>query len=145
MTRFHTSSRATVPASAASSPFSFMSIEITASGYARRSSSRVGIETAHRPIFMTAATFESVAGVELCQLGARSLNHLARLVGGAIKRRIVKDHQHTVAASPDVGLEVPISQVDGTLERVHRVLGPQQARASMRHRNRVFVGKCRKL
>jgi len=73
----------------------------------------------------------SESGIEAGEVINGVVSHLAGPIGGAIDRVVVDANENAVGGDVQVGLEVPVSDIDRSSEGQHRVLGPKEPTATM--------------
>ncbi len=82
------------------------------------------------------AVGEVIPGIDASQLVGRQRLDGPRSIGGAIERRIVKDHGHAVGRQPHVELDTVGAERHAVVERGHGVFRRELGAAAMREDQR---------
>ena len=113
------------------------SMLIWASGHRASSSSSLGTRIPQAAASLsTLVGRERVAGVGCLDLGDAEVGERACAIGDPVQPVVVEGDQHAVTGYVRVGLEVPVAERNGDLERRERVLRCLAAPPAVRERDR---------
>ncbi len=85
---------------------------------------------------------EAIRGIDVCEVGQGVLDDLPRPVRHPVEGRVVEHDGNPVCGEANVDLEIVISEsLDGTGERMHRVLGPQDPAPAVGESDRMLDGE----
>ncbi len=82
---------------------------------------------------MSVPTTVSESGIEASKVIKGVVGHLAGPIGGAVDSVVVDTNEDAVGRDVQVGLEVPISEIDRASEGLHGVFRPEESTAAMRY------------